>query len=116
MFANSFVPTINRPTRVTETSGTVIDNIFTNCYDINSKTVQGILTTDISDHYAVFHVNNRIKSSVDKDQSMIIRIMNEKNYDKYKLAIQNFDWSKVTNLNSCQYAFSAFIKKYESNI
>ena len=84
MFANSFVPTINRPTRVTETSGTVIDNIFTNCYDINSKTVQGILTTDISDHYAVFHVNNRIKSSVDKDQSMIIRIMNEK---KYKINI-----------------------------
>ena len=28
MYANSFVPLINRPTRITESSATLIDNIF----------------------------------------------------------------------------------------
>ena len=56
MFANSFVPLINRPTRITQNSATLIDNIFSNNYNINDKLHQGILTTDISDHYLIFHI------------------------------------------------------------
>ena len=56
MFANSFIPLINRPTRVTPTSATLIDNIFTNNYKITDKFHQGILTTCISDHYVIFHI------------------------------------------------------------
>ena len=33
MYANSFVPLINRPTRITESSATLIDNIFSNDLD-----------------------------------------------------------------------------------
>ena len=42
------VPTILKPTRITETSATIIDNIMTNSNE-NIKT--GIIVTDITDHF-----------------------------------------------------------------
>ena len=52
MFSHHFIPLINKPTRVREKSATLIDNIFTN--NVMSST-QGILFTDISDHFPIFY-------------------------------------------------------------
>ena len=52
IFSHSFLPTINKPTRVTEKTATLIDNIFTNVDLKNS--MSSILYADISDHYPVF--------------------------------------------------------------
>ena len=54
MYANYFIPLINRPTRITRESSTLIDNIFSNNY--NDHQVNGILKTDITDHYIIFHI------------------------------------------------------------
>ena len=56
MFANSYLPMINRPTRVTRDTCTLIDNIFANNYSIDSHFVSGILKADITDHYIIFHI------------------------------------------------------------
>ena len=48
-FQNSIFPVINRPTRVTKTSATIIDHILTNTI-IDSPLHSGIVKTDISDH------------------------------------------------------------------
>ena len=56
MFSNSFIPLIYKPTRVTLKTATIIDNIFTNAYENENKYMTGILTTDISDHYPIFHI------------------------------------------------------------
>ena len=56
MFSDSFIPLINKPTRVTQKTATLIDNIFTNTYKNKNKYLTGILTTDISDHYILFHI------------------------------------------------------------
>ena len=53
-FSYGFIPLINRPTRVTETTATIIDHIYTNNYNVNSKLLQGILVTDVSDHFPIF--------------------------------------------------------------
>ena len=53
LFANSFKPLIDKPTRVTSTSSTLIDNIFSNDLQCNAQH-QGILYTDISDHFQYF--------------------------------------------------------------
>ena len=45
-------PVINRPTRVTKTSATIIEHILTNSI-IDSPLHSGIMKTDISDHFAV---------------------------------------------------------------
>ena len=53
MFESGVIPLINRPTRVTTSSATLIDNIFTNCvFDTSLK--NGIIKTSISDHFAIF--------------------------------------------------------------
>ena len=62
MTSNSFLPLITRPTRVTATSATLIDNIFSNYLENCSHWMQGLMVTYISDHYPIFHVNRRVKA------------------------------------------------------
>ena len=71
-FSMGFSPTINKPTRVSSTSATIIDNIFTNSMDHNS--VSGILLSDLSDHYPVFHLSSVIDTNQDyKNNSSFVR-------------------------------------------
>ena len=58
-FLNSFVESgllalIHQLTRITESSGTVIDNIFCNNFD--HETISGNLLTKISDHLPQFAI------------------------------------------------------------
>ena len=57
MYSFSYVPLINRPTRITKNSASLIDNIFTNNYNVLDKSMQAILITDISDHLPIIHIN-----------------------------------------------------------
>ena len=56
MFIQGYVPTITMPRRVTHQSATLIDNIFTN--KPTHEDLTGIIITDISDHFAMFHIGN----------------------------------------------------------
>ena len=42
---------------MTDESATLIDNIFYNNYVQNSRSLAGILYTDISDHFPVYHID-----------------------------------------------------------
>ena len=53
MYSFGSVPLINRPARITQLSSTIIDNIFTNNHSALIKSYQGILVTDLSDHFPV---------------------------------------------------------------
>ena len=55
MFSSSFYPTISKPTRITKSTATLIDNIFSNTLEEKCKT--GLLLTDLSDHLPVFQLN-----------------------------------------------------------
>ena len=52
MFTSTFYPLISRPTRITSTTATLIDNIFLNNIEENYEC--GISFTDLSDHLPVF--------------------------------------------------------------
>ena len=61
MYSNGFILLITRPTRVTHSSATPIDNIFTNQFSSQfDESFQCILLTDISDHYPVFYIAKNI--------------------------------------------------------
>ena len=47
-----FIPKMTLPTRISETSATLIDNIFTN--NIDRAHVSGILSEKFSDHQVIF--------------------------------------------------------------
>ena len=45
LFSYGFIPTISKPTRVTRSSATLIDHIYTN--DITLRYTSGIIITDV---------------------------------------------------------------------
>ena len=75
MFSNSFIPLVNKPTRITSNSATLIDNIFTNEYKNENKYMTGILITDISDHYPIFHIV-QCQKKTQAETYQLIRLIN----------------------------------------
>ena len=59
---NSFLPYIYKPTKITNTSKTLIDNIFYN--KIEKYAASGNLVTHISDHLAQFLIIPELQKSV----------------------------------------------------
>ena len=54
MFSYGLKPLITRPTRLTTHSATLIDHMFSNMIELNSKS--GIIISDISDHFGIFSI------------------------------------------------------------
>jgi exonuclease III len=47
LFTSSFFPLINRPTRITQHTATLIDNIFSNDLDQLESSINGLIFSDI---------------------------------------------------------------------
>ena len=76
------------PTRVTETSKTLIDHLITN--DKQRTVAAGVLISDLSDHYGVFAMmsynNNRSKLTVfirDTNKFILDDFLLDLNYELY---------------------------------
>ena len=115
LYSCSFYPLIEHPTRITETSATLIDNIFVNfSHDILS----GTILSDISDHLPIFSCfdfifNDKWSLSVKR------RNMCTLNFNKFicKLSKLNFNYH-ITSMSDPNVIYDDFIKKvsllYES--
>ena len=58
MYNAGVFPLINKPTRITEDSATIIDNIITN--NLKGNTISGILINDIRFHLPVFVITKHV--------------------------------------------------------
>ena len=63
LYTENVFSLITKPTRITNVSATLIDHVLTNNFDVNSKHMQGILCTSISDHYAFFHIAGNVENA-----------------------------------------------------
>ena len=101
-------PLIIKPTRITEFSATLIDNIFTN--NINTrKSLSGLFLTDISDHFPIFTILE-IKDDTQKHNKYTYvtgRNFSEQNIENFQDNLNAIDWSFINNHNT-QGAFSLF--------
>ena len=111
MFSYSFMPLINKPTRITTTSATLIDNIFTNSFNV-STTKKGILCTDISDHMPIFSISSDIKLTKCEKDDVYKRVFNQHNKDCFKNLLSSLDFASLLNNGDSQTAFSIFHKAY----
>ena len=110
MHSYSFLSLINRPTRITETSATLIDNIFVNCSDLQ-KTFQCILVTDISDHLPIVFIDQN--NVTDSSECYIWRRnMSQRNRQAFSDAISDFDWTEIYQEIDMQQAYSLFHSKF----
>ena len=110
MYANSFVPLINRPTRITESSPTLIDNICINDLDGLTNGIQCIMVTDISDHFPVVYINEESKTQ-EKEVILMKRIHPFENRNLFHKALSNMEWNSIYVNSDTQGAFTEFHNK-----
>ena len=111
---NNFIPMIAYPTRVTETSATLIDHVFVNDKALRyyDKITPGILYSGLSDHLPVFiNLNAKINNKLSKERPMV-RIYGEKNTPKFINTIQDQDWSNIYHKTSSTEALDFFYNIY----
>ena len=85
-----FVPKITLPTRICETTSTLIDNIYTNVID--KSHTSGILITPISDHQMYFcTMNENFDRSKNAQKYVEVEFCNQENMDKFKNEFANAD-------------------------
>ena len=109
IFSSNLFPLINMPTRVTNHSATVIDNIYSNASDIVATCRTGILRFSISDHYAVFCINKTINITVDK-KVITKRNFSQKSISKFTKCVLDQCWISLNTLD-VQKAFSWFQRR-----
>ena len=107
MYADFYLPLINKPTRISNHSMTLIDNIFFN----GSSAVDsfsGILFTDISDHFPIFCISKTLKKTNDTEEYFYKRCYSSDNMSKFRDNLRNLDWTLLNNDFDPQNAFTHF--------
>ena len=113
MYSHSMFPCINKPTRVTAKTATLIDNIFTS--DIgNDHALSGILYSDITDHFPVFYIDYGCETSC-QHRPIMRRNFSQQNCEHFSATLQNYDWISIMNATDPQEAYTLFHNEF-SNI
>ena len=104
------IPLIYKPTRITHTSASLIDNIFTND---NSATLSGILLCDISDHLPVYSFST---DKVITHKTIIInyRKMNRHSIENFNNLLANETWDDVLLGGDTNNSYNHFESKLSS--
>ena len=101
------LPVISLPTRITETSSTIIDNIFCNNVDNMLNVTPGILCTDLSDHLPIFCFVQGASIATCND-SFCTRSYSQGHIDAFINSVNDTDWLEIIQSDSAQTAFSNF--------
>ena len=97
---NDLLPTITRPTRITQTIASLIDNIFvTKTLHHNFDSL--ILLNDMSDHLPMLTLLKQTKI-VNRDPIIFeIHCLNDVKLGKIKHELSNIDWNGHLNSEDC---------------
>ena len=108
LHSSAFLPLINYPTRITQNSATVIDNIFTDNIGEPECGHNGILVTDITDHFPIFHFWKHTQIAQTGDTYISSQNYSHVNKLSFQQALSEIDWSEKYVLSDTQSAFSLF--------
>jgi hypothetical protein len=113
LYGNGLYPLITRPTRITKSSATLIDNIFTNEYRNVDKS--GILISDVSDHLPIFFVcKYDVKFENCKNKYMYKRQLDEESINKFINDVSNVSWETVEQIKDPSIAYDKLIDTISS--
>ena len=106
----NLIPTITKPTRVTNTSATLIDNILIKS-DLHETHQSNVIIDNISDHYpSLLAIDNPDLSNVDSQQVTVRRI-NENEINKIKNKLNQTNWNAELNALNATEAFDKLHNK-----
>ena len=106
LFSHGFLLLIMKPTRLSNSSATLIDHIYTN--DIYNKGHSGIITTDVADHFGFFYLSHGKIKQV-KYQNQKIRIISEGNMNKFKICLNDIKFEPIEQIMCPNEAYNVFM-------
>ena len=107
MLSATFLPLITKPTRVTNHTATLIDNIFCN---VNPLPESGIVLSDLSDHYPIFSLFSRNPITTENNLQESFRRITPNNLANLKSDLSTVDWTEVYNAENTNLSFNKFMQ------
>ena len=112
LISHSFLPLITLPSRITENSANLLDNIFTN--KSSDFYQSGLFYSSISDHLPVFYLNV-MKKKEQPLNKIKKRNMSKNNIELFKQKLSNNDWLQIENDFQPESAFKKFSTEIQNN-
>ena len=110
-YSCNMYPSINKPTRITKSSATLIDNIFLNLeYEGDSRSE--ILLDDLSDHLPCILICQNLSIRESPPTFSEKRNLTPKAINKMNEELQQVDWHKRLHRLSCNHSFENFHTKF----
>ena len=105
--SNYCLTVVTKPTRVTNSCASLIDTIYSNVPINTRKCNPGILEVSISDHYAIFPIDNCTHTKANAS-NVTKRSFCNKNIENFKRCLTNQSWDYVYESEDLEAAFSRF--------
>ena len=110
----NFLQVINKPTRITDHSMTLLDHIYTNT--VHDMVSSGVVTFDVSDHLATYITialhDHRGTLENDYDFSSSYSCINTEGLSSFHSTLDEETWDGVSNASGTQSKYDAFINTY----
>ena len=106
MFSVGLFPLITKPSRITNHSATLIDNIFTN--ETKHENVSGLIINDITDHLPIFTVFRYKVKRLEDDSFIQQRKIDDEAIKLLHFRFEKLHWQDVyaqKNVNDCYNIF-----------
>ena len=113
IYSYSLMPTIYKPTRITESTATIIDNILTNTENIIKSS---ILVTNISDHFPTTLSTNIecATTSVNAKRVMYRRNHSDDNISKLNRKLLEVSWCEILDGNNANDDYDKLILTFDN--
>ena len=118
LLTNGFYPKIDKPTRLTDTTATLIDNIFVNVHC--DSMISGPWLTDISDHLPIYATLPYPHSNLKRKTEYITkRLYTDEKLNAFKMDLATLNWSSVyenvpDKLNDVNTKFDNFMQRLDT--
>ena len=109
MFGSGFGISISYPTRITETSATLLDQIFYN--NFNQEVISGNICVNISDHLPTFFVQSNDNYIKEENKCYFKRMMSEENVSRFIVALQLMNWEFIKTDENVDIIYNTFSQK-----
>ncbi len=110
LFSNGFLPIIVKPTRITNSTATLLDHIYTN--SITSTGHSGIIITDVADHFGTFYLVNSTKTNNSSRNKIRKRTFSDNNIELFKNKLNQTDFINLFHIMCPDEAYHEFMNIY----
>jgi len=113
---SKFLPYVYLPTRITKSSSTIIDHVYSNDLFVDGHMCKtGLIVGDIADHCANFmFVLDNIVVKRDVIHNERIRNFSKRNKENFNNCLSSVDWKTVCDFTNPNDALNCFVDKFTS--